>query len=209
MGNKAFVFDPIPSRIYPQKNLFSHILGQTDDINVGISGVEKFFDKDLSNKKKIEIPLSLTVDSNLQYLIRKELIKAESDFNNIGSGAILMNVENGEILSLVSLPDYDLNQRASITDNIYTNKITLGVYELGSVFKTFTIAAGLENKAINSNTVSIFFPKRTLATLASGIDDFVISLIFNIFVTTYDINTYNTMARVSRYLFIIIKQYFP
>ena len=152
MGNKAFVFDPKPSRIYPQKSLFSHILGQTDDVNEGISGIEKFYDENLNNGE-INLPLSLTVDSNLQYLIRKELINAKQDFHYIGSGAILMNVENGEILSLVSLPDYDLNQRVSISDNIYTNKITLGVYELGSVFKTFTIAAGLENKVINSNTI--------------------------------------------------------
>ena len=65
------------------------------------------------------------------------------DFKTIGSAAILMNVDNGEILSLVSLPDYDLNKRFSISDDIYTNKITKGVYELGSVFKTFTFAAGL------------------------------------------------------------------
>jgi len=153
MGNKAFVFDPKPYRIYPQKSLFSHVLGQTDDINEGISGIEKFYDEDLNNKEKIDSPLSLTLDSNLQYLIRKELIRAQQNFHNTGSGAILMNVENGEILSLVSLPDYDLNQRVSISDNIYTNKITLGVYELGSVFKTFTIAAGLENKVISPNTI--------------------------------------------------------
>ncbi len=153
MGNKAFVFDPKPSRIYPQKSLFSHILGQTDDSNTGISGVEKFFEKNLRNEEKINFPLSLTLDSNLQHLIRKELIKAEADFHYIGSAAILMNVENGEVLSLVSLPDYDLNQRSSINDNIFANKITLGVYELGSVFKTFTIAAGLENKLINSETI--------------------------------------------------------
>ena len=153
MGNKAFVFDPKPSRIYPQKSLFSHVLGQTDDINHGISGVEKFYDEDLNNIKKISLPLNLTLDSNLQYLIRKELINAEKDFRNVGSAAILMNVENGEILSLVSLPDYDLNQRISIKDNIFTNKITLGVYELGSVFKTFTIAAALENKIIDPNTI--------------------------------------------------------
>ena len=152
MGNKAFVFDPKPSRIYPQKNLFSHILGQTNDVNEGISGIEKFFNKDLNNYKN-EIPIGLTVDSNLQHLIRKELINAESDFRNIGSGAILMKVDSGEILSLVSLPDYDLNQRITISDNIYTNKITHGVYELGSVFKTITIAAGLENKVIKSNTI--------------------------------------------------------
>ncbi len=151
IGNKAFIFEPKPSRIYPQKNLFSHILGQTDDLNDGISGVEKFFDQDLN--KKTKDPLILTVDSNLQYLIREELIQAQKDFNNIGGAAVLMDVKSGEILSLISLPDYDLNKRYSIDSNIYTNKITLGVYELGSVFKTFTVAAGLENKLINPNTV--------------------------------------------------------
>ena len=153
IGNKAFVFEPKPSRIYPQKNLFSHILGQTDDINNGISGIEKSFDKNLKNKKNIKEPLSLTLDSNLQYLIREELVKAQSNFNNIGSAAILMDVENGDVLSLVSLPDYDLNKRVLLDTDSYANKITLGVYELGSVFKTFTIAAALENQLIDSNTI--------------------------------------------------------
>ena len=56
MGNKAFVFDSKQHRIYPQKNLFSHILGQTDDVNEGISGIEKFFDEELNNKEKINKP---------------------------------------------------------------------------------------------------------------------------------------------------------
>ena len=153
MGNKAFVFEPKPSRIYPQKNLFSHVLGQTDDTNTGISGLENFFESELRDNKKIEIPLKLTLDSNIQHLIRKELIKAESDFNNVGSASILMDIEDGKILSLVSLPDYDLNKRISISDEMYTNKITLGVYEMGSVFKTFTIAAALENEIINPKTI--------------------------------------------------------
>ena len=153
IGNKAFVFERKTSRIYPQKNLFSHVLGQTDDLNNGISGIEKSLDKNLKDKTKNKVPLRLTLDSNLQYLVREELIEAQSHFNNIGSAAILMEVESGEILSLVSLPDYDLNKRNLINNEIYLNKITLGVYELGSVFKTFTIAAGLENKVIKSNTV--------------------------------------------------------
>ena len=62
MGNKAFEFVPRPSRIYPQKNLFSHVLGQTDDTNTGISGLEKFLEKEINNKNKI--PLKLTLDSN-------------------------------------------------------------------------------------------------------------------------------------------------
>ena len=152
IGNKAFEFKKKTSRIYPQKNLFSHVLGQTDDINEGISGIEKFFEKDLKNKKKNKTPLRLTIDSNLQYLIREELIKSALDFNTIGSAAVLMNAENGEVLSLISLPDYDLNKRNSINSKIFTNKITHGVYELGSVFKTFTIAAGLENKLIEPKT---------------------------------------------------------
>ena len=153
IGNKAFEFNSKPSRIYPQKNLFSHILGQTDDTNNGISGIEKSFDEDLRNNEKIKNPLYLTLDSNLQYLIREELINAQENFQSVGSAAVLMNVTNGEILSLISLPDYDLNQRNSLESESYINKITLGVYELGSVFKTFTIAAGLENNVINPNTV--------------------------------------------------------
>ncbi len=153
MGNKAFIFQPTPSRIYPQKNLFSHVLGQTNDTNDGISGIEKFFDKKLNISRKYNSALQLTLDSNLQHLIRQELINAQSDFHNIGSAAILMDIKTGAILSLVSLPDYDLNQRASISDKMFTNKITLGVYELGSVFKTFTIAAGLENNVVNSDTI--------------------------------------------------------
>ena len=88
----------------------------------------------------------------MQHLIRQELIKARTSFGNIGSAAVLMKVDNGEVLSLISLPDYDLNKRISIKEDFYTNKITLGVYELGSVFKTFTVAAGLENKKINPKT---------------------------------------------------------
>ena len=153
MGNKAFVFDPVPSRIYPQKNLFSHVLGQTNNANKGISGIEKSLDLNLNNLGKINTPLALTLDSNLQYLIRKELVNAKQHFNHKGSGAILMDVETGEILSLISLPDYDLNKRVLINEKIFANKITLDVYEFGSVFKTFTIAAGLENKVINQDTI--------------------------------------------------------
>jgi len=153
LGNKSLVFSKRQARIYPQKNLFSHVLGQIDDNNTGISGIEKSFDKELKNKNFENSSFYLTLDSNIQHIIREELIKAQANFNAIGSGALLMNVNNGKILSLVSLPDYDLNKRSTINEDIYTNKITKGVYELGSVFKTFTLAAGLENKAIRVDTV--------------------------------------------------------
>jgi len=153
LGNKAIVFEKKHFRIYPQKNLFSHIIGQIDDNNNGVSGIEKYFDSRLKNLGLKDSSLKLTLDSNLQHIIRNELIGAKEHFKNKGSAAILMDVESGEILSLISLPDYDLNKREEISDESFTNKITLGVYELGSVFKTFTIAAALENKKIKPNTV--------------------------------------------------------
>ena len=153
LGNKAIEFEKKQFRIYPQKNLFSHVLGQINDDNTGISGVENFFDKRLKTKELVNYSLRLTLDSNLQFLIREELINSQDDFNPIGSAALLMNVNDGEILSLISLPDYDLNKRFSINEDIYTNKITKAVYEFGSVFKTFTLAAGLESNIIESNTI--------------------------------------------------------
>ena len=159
LGDKSISLDPRPGRIYPHKALFSHVIGQTDDKNLGISGIEKKFDDYLQSSGN---PLSLTLDSNLQFLIREELLKANEIFNSIGSAALLMNAKNGEVLSLVSLPDFDLNVRSKIDDSIYLNKITKGVYELGSVFKTFTIAAGLETEKIKPNTIFTNLPKKII-----------------------------------------------
>ena len=149
LGDKSISSNESLIRLYPQENLFSHIIGQIDDDNNGISGIEKSFDEEL---KKISEPLQLTVDTDIQFLIRKELKKYKEIFRSKGIAAILMNVNNGEILSMVSLPDFDLNKRETIKDTNYINRITKGVYELGSVFKTFTIAAGLDAGLIEPET---------------------------------------------------------
>ena len=96
--------------------------------------------------------MKLTLDTDLQYLIREELIKSKKIFQNIGSAAILMNVNNGEILSMVSLPDFDLNKRNKINDTKFINRATKGVYEFGSVFKTFSLAAGLNYEIVETDT---------------------------------------------------------
>ncbi len=156
LGDKSIQFEEQITRIYPQKNLFSHIIGQIDDDNNGISGIEKFFDYELKKRKE---PLKLTLDTDIQFLIRMELIKFQEIFNNIGSAAILMNVNNGNILSIVSLPDFNINKREEINDVNYINRATKGVYELGSVFKTFTIASGLNEKVIEPETEFRDLPK--------------------------------------------------
>ena len=145
MGEKAIKFEPFQARMYTHGNLFSHIIGQVDYDNYGISGIEKYFDKELKNKKLINQPLKLTLDSNIQYIINQELNNAIETFNATGAGALLMDVNNGDIISLVSLPNFNINQRLIIKDKKYINKITKGVYELGSIFKTFTVALALEH----------------------------------------------------------------
>ena len=157
LGDKSIRPEEKLTRLYPQKNLFSHIIGQIDDDNNGISGLEKSYDHEL---KKIKKPLELTVDTNIQFLIREELIKFQPIFKNKGSAAILMDVNNGNIISMVSLPDFDLNERKQITDSNYINRATKGVYELGSVFKTFTIASGLDEGLIEPDTQFENLPKR-------------------------------------------------
>ena len=132
-------------RIYPQKNLFSHIIGQIDEDNNGISGLEMSFDDKLKSSTN---PLMLTVDTDIQFIIRNELIKFNKVFNTKGSAAILMDVNAGEILSLISLPDFNPNKRENISDKNFINRATKGVYEFGSVFKTFTLAAAFDEKLI-------------------------------------------------------------
>ena len=156
LGDKSIEPSDNLTRIYPQKNLFSHIIGQIDNDNNGISGLEKSLDKELKNAQDSII---LTVDKDIQYLIRDELLRFNKIFNAKGSAAILMNVNNGEILSLVSLPDFDPNKRKKITDVNFINRVTKGVYEFGSVFKTFTIAAAFEEKIIEPNEEFKNLPK--------------------------------------------------
>ena len=156
LGDKSIIIEQKISRIYPHENLFSHIIGQIDDDNNGISGLEKSFDKEL---KKNNLPLRLTVDTDIQYLIRKQLKKFGEIFQNLGSAAILMDINSGDIISLISLPDFNLNKREEISNINLMNRATKGVYEFGSVFKTFTLAAAIDEKIIEPQTEFIDLPK--------------------------------------------------
>ena len=156
LGDKSIKPEKKILRVYPQKNLFSHLIGQIDSDNIGISGIEKSKNNLLRETK---IPLQLTLDSDIQFLVRKELLRFNNIFQTKGSAAILMNIDSGNILSLVSLPDFDPNKRENIKDKNYINKITKGVYELGAVFKTFTLAAALDENLIEIDTKFIDLEK--------------------------------------------------
>ena len=156
LGDKSIQPEERLTRIYPEKNLFSHIIGQIDDNNNGISGLEKSLDENLKNS---QVPIKLTVDKDIQFLIREELLRFNDIFNAKGSAAILMDVNTGEIVSLVSLPDFDPNKREKISDKNFINRATKGVYEFGSVFKTFTLAAALDEEIIEPDTIFTDLPK--------------------------------------------------
>ena len=132
------------ARIYPQKNLFSHIIGNVDTDNQGVSGIEKFLNDDLIDQSKIETPVVLSLDQNLQFIIHQTLTEGLKVFSAKGASAVLINANNGKVVSMVSLPDYNLNERSINNQDNYFNKNTKGLYEMGSVFKTFAIANGLE-----------------------------------------------------------------
>ena len=156
LGDKSLKPEEKVLRIYPQKNLFSHIIGQIDNDNIGISGLEKSLNELLIKSRK---PIKLTVDKDLQFLIREELIKYQEIFKSKGSASILMDIHNGNILSLVSLPDFDPNERQNLSDVNYINRVTKGTYELGSVFKAFTFASALDEKLIKPETEFLDLPK--------------------------------------------------
>jgi cell division protein FtsI (penicillin-binding protein 3) len=153
LGEPAIELKKRQVRIYPQRNLFSHVLGQTDEDNKGVSGIENYFNNQILNNKFSQSSFQISLDTLIQSQIRDSLEKAIEDYSAKGAASLLMNVNSGEILSLVSLPDFDINRRTLVNDEKYLNKITLGVYELGSVFKTFTIANALELKLIDENTL--------------------------------------------------------
>ncbi|MDA7577328.1 penicillin-binding protein 2, partial [Candidatus Pelagibacter sp.] len=156
LGDKSIKPEEKVLRIYPQKNLFSHIIGQIDDDNSGISGLEKSFNETL---RKSKTSIKLTVDKDIQFLVRKELLKYQKIFKSKGSAAILMNVNDGNILSLISLPDFNPNERVNITDINFINRVTKGTYELGSVLKPFTFASALNENLIKPETEFLDLPK--------------------------------------------------
>ena len=152
LGEPALELNKRETRIYPQKNLMAHILGQVDIDNNGVSGLEFFLDQEIKDKSKLNTPITLSIDSTIQFLVRKNLQQGIEDFAAQGAAAILMDVNTGKIVSMVSLPDFDNNNREN-NSSLLLNKNTKSLFELGSVFKTFAIASAIENKVIKKETL--------------------------------------------------------
>ena len=156
MGETGIAITPTYLRKYPHDELVSHILGDVDIDNIGIAGIEKSFNQRLSKNEFIS-----SIDIEIQYAVRDELLRGIKKYKALGASGILMDINNGEIISMVSLPDYNPNQPVEDiqSQGKYFNKNTLGIYEFGSVMKTFTAAIGLEENIFNLNSM-YSIPKR-------------------------------------------------
>lgn len=149
LGIPGLFFQREERRIYPHGALTGHLVGFTDIDNRGIAGVEQSQDERL--RRQPDQRLELSIDIRAQHILRAELARQIAEFRAIGGSAIIMDVASGEILAMVSLPDFDANAPATATDEQRFNRNTLGLYEMGSTFKTFTIAMALDAGTTNMN----------------------------------------------------------
>lgn len=141
IGNPQLAFHKRPTRVYPHDALVSHALGYANIDNLGIAGIEK-----TQNSRLEDNPENLTtaIDIRIQHVMREELAKAIDEFKAIGGTGIVMDVNSGELISMVSLPDFNPNHPDNFDPETLFNRATLGTYELGSTFKIFNTAAALE-----------------------------------------------------------------
>ncbi|MDR0423165.1 MAG: penicillin-binding protein 2 [Rickettsiales bacterium] len=148
-GIVGFEFEKKKGRIYPHQNLFSHIVGFTNIDGKGISGIELQYNNYLNNHNNA--PLVLTLDSRVQAILRQELLKGQEKYKAKSMIGIVSEIKTGNVLALVNIPDFDPNKINIEDRNLFFNRATLGVYEMGSIFKIFTIALGLDKNLITQN----------------------------------------------------------
>lgn len=167
LGEPGLKFGPRELRLYPNGSLAAHVLGGAsfgrEDVAaaevVGVAGVEKTFDDFLRDPARAGEPLQLTIDLSIQSAVERVLQGGMTLMNAKGAAAILMDVNMGEIVSLVSLPDFDPNERpplptsGSPTDSPLFNRAVQGVYELGSTFKIFAAAQAIDLGLVTPDTM--------------------------------------------------------
>ncbi len=145
LGMPGLVFRRGEHRVYPHGRAAAHLLGFTDVDGRGIAGVERRFEETL---RRGGGPLRLSVDLRPQAMLREELSSAFVEFKALGAAGLVLDVGTGEILALVSLPDFDPNVPATAGGEAGFNRVTMGVYEMGSTFKLFTTAMALDSGTV-------------------------------------------------------------
>jgi cell division protein FtsI (penicillin-binding protein 3) len=156
LGLPGIDFIEESKRFYPAGSELAHVIGSVNVDNQGIAGMELAIDRDelavlqevgLARGAELE-PKVLSIDTRVQYVMRNELLAALARFRAIAAAGAIINVRTGEIIAMASLPDFDPNEPATALKPDSFNRITNGTFELGSTFKTITIAAALDSGAV-------------------------------------------------------------
>jgi cell division protein FtsI (penicillin-binding protein 3) len=148
-------------RVYPTGNEVAHLIGLVNIDNQGIAGMEKWLDSnglaDLHRAgfatDRLQRPVELSVDLRIQHALRDELLKAKEKFHAKAASGLVSNVKTGEIVAMVSVPDFDPNSPKEAHDPDRINRLTTGVYEMGSTFKAFTLAMALDSGKVDLNSM--------------------------------------------------------
>jgi cell division protein FtsI (penicillin-binding protein 3) len=153
LGLPGIGFLPENKRVYPNGSDVSHVIGHVNIDNQGIAGIEKWLDKsglaDLHlaglATDRLQKPVDLAVDLRVQHALRDELVAAREKYKAIAAAGLLTDVRTGEIVAMISVPDYDPNNPREALDPTRINRLTTGVYEMGSTFKALTLAMALDS----------------------------------------------------------------
>src|SRR5688500_2899337 len=147
-------------RVYPSGPVVSHLIGHVNIDNQGIAGIEKWLDSNgladlhmagFANDRQQE-PVELAVDLRVEHALRDELLKAKDKYRAKAAAGLVSNVKTGEIVAMVSVPDYDPNNPKQALDPTRINRLTTGVFEMGSTFKALTVAMALDSGKISLNS---------------------------------------------------------
>jgi len=156
LGIPGVGFLPENKRVYPNGAEVSHLIGHVNIDNQGSAGIEKWLDgRGLADlhmagfaSEHLQNPIELALDLRVQHALRDELIAARQKFKAVAVAGVLTNVRTGEIIAMVSVPDYDPNNPRDALDPTRINRLTTGVYEMGSTFKALTMAMALDSGKI-------------------------------------------------------------
>lgn len=151
LGIPGLAFHPEQKRLYPQGSLAVHAVGYTDIDGKGIAGIEQYFDERLRDPARLHDPLRLSIDIRVQHALRDEIQKSMQQFSAIGGAGLVLDARTGEVVAMVSLPDYEPIAPGEAIADAKFNRITLGVYEMGSTFKTFALAMALDAGTVGMN----------------------------------------------------------
>jgi len=150
LGEPGIALEREPERLYPQTSLAAHVIGYTDVDGRGVAGIELALNDRLSNPATRGEPVELSISSRIQQALEHELLDAMTTYSALGAAGIIMDIHTGEVLAMTSLPQLNPNAAGQGSPEARFNRATLGVYELGSTFKPFTVAMAMDSGIIES-----------------------------------------------------------